>query len=47
MVTEIMMAQLRSHPLHGEWSLPHHPRRMFGFGDHNRIKAHHVLKILQ
>jgi hypothetical protein len=46
MVTEMTMSQLRSHPLHGEWSLPHHLRRMFGFGDHNKVKPH-VLMILQ
>lgn len=46
MVTEMTMSQLRSHPLHGEWSLLHHPRRMFGFGDHNKVKPH-ILMILQ
>jgi hypothetical protein len=46
MVTEMKMDQLRSHPLHGEWSLPHHLRRMSGFGDHNRVKPR-VAMILQ
>jgi hypothetical protein len=46
MVTEMKMDQLRSHPLHGEWSLPHHLRRMSGFGDHSRVKAR-VAMILQ
>jgi hypothetical protein len=46
MVTEMMMVQLRNLPLHGKWSLPHHLRRTFGFGDHNKVKAH-VLMILQ
>jgi hypothetical protein len=39
MVTEMMKVQLRSLPLHGEWSLPHHLRRMLGHGEHSRIRA--------
>jgi hypothetical protein len=48
-VTETKMYQLRSLPLHVEWSLLHHLRRMSGFGDHSRVKARksHVAMILQ
>lgn len=39
-VTEMMMVQLRSLPLHEKWSQLHHQRRMFGCAGHSRIKAY-------
>jgi hypothetical protein len=46
MVTGMKMVQLRNPPLRGEWSLPHHLRRMFGCGDHSKIKAIIMMSLL-
>lgn len=40
------MFQLRNPPLPGEWSLPHHQRRMLGRGDHNKIRAIIMMSLL-
>jgi hypothetical protein len=40
------MFQLRNPPLHGKWSLPHHQRRMLGRGDHNKIRAIIMMRLL-
>jgi hypothetical protein len=46
MGTGMKMVQLRNPPLHGEWSQPHHLRRMLGCGAHNRIRAIIMMSLL-
>jgi len=46
MGTGMKMFQPRNPPLHGEWSLPHHLRRMLGCGAHNKIRVIIMMSLL-
>jgi len=46
MGTGMKMVQLRNPPHLGEWSLPHHLRRMLGCGAHNKIRAIIMMNLL-
>jgi hypothetical protein len=46
MGTGMKMVQLRNPPLRGEWSLPHHLRRMLGCNAHNKVRAIIMMSLL-
>jgi hypothetical protein len=46
MVTGMKMFHRRNPLLREEWSLPRHLRRMFGCGDHSKIKALRMMSLL-